>query len=973
MLIDTRKITIGLAIVVFTVILPAGLIWSMLLGHFTAQRSRLVKEAFDQLAQRLLPLEKYHDDRVFLHALLQKNFAMIDQQAGSRQLLEKKLTALRRLFPGKLKFVVYDGRGGVDRRLSDELKYLYVLKTMYDVLHELKRLYQEDPANDPTGSALLTSKISLLRGAFGDFLVQNLMLEPLQAGNMGKCLFVSDDPARQFLWYYPGVDFSLVCSIDAALIHSNTGLKMIVDRVNAENGPVKLGFINLFSYQGYGLPADAGAETELKLEARKFESYAVVARESTGFLAHFRQVSPDNLILSYQSNKMLLQPSAAATAALVGFLRWLLVMGFVFYCFFLRYRCFSLSVQLKTMLLFFFANGLPLLIMVSVGYEFFTAKKKELFNAVHEESVRVLKEFDFRFPEAGKSLARRLNAYIDERNKIYGPERWPEREISGLSSVTAEIEPQEGALYDYDGKMLFRITTTFDPSERIARDLLTKGLEFFNAGVVKPGSSIRDSFLSEMSSDDRILNNFLWFLGRFVVLNTGYSGRQTYIKFLGGEKAQTGEFFAWAAYVISWDQLSFIRTFIPGKIAETAATFAPRRLIVLERSRGEIFSQLPIVNDEIGRLLKHTPGRKLVARENVDLEGKKYLFTAIVGNEIDNGVLAVLYPQETVEKEITGLKNVFFLAGLLIAFVLFQLVRFFASRLLVPVEELAQGINRMRARDFDYRLQYRSEDEFGALVNAFNTALEGMRELAVGTAVQESLLPSGNFSGGQSRLFARSLFMSKMGGDYFDYYSLPGNRLGIFFGDVAGHGIPAAMIMAMAKAVIASAASQACPIGPISLLDAVNNVLLELKKKNWRRMMTALCIDYDMQSGEFSFANAGHCYPALVGSRGSAVKLLEHNGMPLGSSGRRPRTIFSGRLQPGETLVLYTDGIVEAVGDSGEQFGYRRFCELLQSAWDQDLEVYWRNVIAAWNSWSDAQDDDLTFMFLRLEEKDGSH
>ena len=870
-----------------------------------------------------------------------------------------------------MKFVVYDGDGSVNRLLSDEIKYVYVLKTTYEVLHELKRLYQDDPANDPLGSQLISGKISLLRGYFGDFLVQNLMLEPLQLQHLGKCLFVSDDPSRQFLWYYPGTDFSLICSIDASLVQNNTGLRMIIDRVNAKNKEIKLAFIDLASYKGYGLPEDTAAETELKLEARNFESYALDMRESANFFAYFRQISPENLVLSYQSGKYLPKPVEAATAATFSVLRWVLVAGFVFYCYFLRCRQLSLSVQLKTMLLFFFANGLPLLIMVSIGYEFFNEKKKELFNATHQESVRVMKEFDFRFPEAAKSLAQRLNSYIDELNNRFGAEYWPESEIRKLYETIAEIAPQEGVLYDRDGKTVFRITRSFDSSEKIAKDLLTKGLEFFNTGAVKPDRSVRISFLSEVSSDDRILHDFLWFIGRFILLNTGYSGRQTYIRLLGGEKAETGEFSIWGSFSISWDQLSFLKAFVPGKIAETATAVAPRHLLVFEHTREEIYSLANIDNSEIRRLLRYTLSRKLVTRENIEVNGEKYLFTAIAGNEITNSILAALYPQEIIEKKISKLKNIFLLAGLLISFVLFQLVRFFAGRLLVPVGELDRGINRMRARDFDYRLQYSSEDEFGTLINTFNKALAGMKELAVGTAVQESLLPSGKFSGEKSRLFARSLFMSKMGGDYFDYFLLPGCRLGIFFGDVAGHGIPAAMIMAMAKAVIMTAASEKCPAGPLQLLDAVNHVLLELKKRNWRRMMTALCVDYNLQTGEFSLANAGHCYPAIVGPAGNGVRFLEHGGMPLGSSSRKPRTAFSGCLQPGETLVLYTDGIIEAVGESGGQFGYPRFCELLQNAWNKDLEAYWQNVVSTYDKWAVAQDDDLTFLFLRLEEKDG--
>jgi len=63
--------------------------------------------------------------------------------------------------------------------------------------------------------------------------------------------------------------------------------------------------------------------------------------------------------------------------------------------------------------------------------------------------------------------------------------------------------------------------------------------------------------------------------------------------------------------------------------------------------------------------------------------------------------------------------------------------------------------------------------------------------------------------------------------------------------------------------------------------------------------------------------------------------------------------------------VLYTDGIVEAVNAQGEMFGYRRFSMLLQSAWSDDLEDYWKNIMSGYHNWAVNQDDDLTFMMIR--------
>lgn len=963
-----QKITRGLAFIIFAICLPGWLTWVMLISHFQIQRQSLVETGYNRLSQSIMPLENYYDDRVFFHGLLQKNFAPIDNHSQPFAALAEKISAFRRMFKGRLKFIVYESDGRINQALTDEKRFHYVLKAMFGVLQELARLYEKDPATDPGGSEFISEKMQLLRGYFGPFLTEKLMLEPFQPEYRGRCLFVSDDPEKRLLWYFHGRQFSLACFVDAALLDREIGPRLIISRFNRRHHDQKLAFIKTITYDSFGLPPSMAGHTEIMIEAGKFEAYATASRASANYLSHFRQVSPELIVAAYQHAGWLPVPFSEALRTIAGAIRWLFAMSFVLFCFSLRFPGFALSVQQKIMLLFLFANGLPLLMLASTGYEFFNEKTRDLITATHQESVRVLKEFDVRFPEVGEKLARRLNTFIDDKNNRFGSEKWPEKDIAELQKLVGEIEPQEAMLYDYKGATVFRSSWAFNPSEKMVRDMLLKALEFFNRESKRKGRRIASSVLDEVSSDDLMLNDFLWFIGRFVVLNTGDSGRMSFIRMLGGNEPGSDVFSAWGAFGISWDPAAFMRTFVAEKLSESINTVAPRRLLVFDRSSESIFPARASDNREIRRLMRQTLSRKLVTHENVEVAGQKYLFTAIAGNEIADGILAALYPQQLIEEQISRLKNIFLIVGLIMTFILFQVARFFARRLLVPVEELDRGISRMRERDFAYHIAYRSEDEFGDLISAFNSTLAGMKELAVGTAVQESLLPEGRFSGGRTRLFARSLFMSKMGGDYFDYYQLPDNRLGIFFGDVAGHGIPAAMIMAMVKAVIAAADKTRTE--PPQLLSRANQVLLELKKRNWRRMMTAICFDFNTVTGEFTFANAGQCYPAIVAADGSGARLLENSGMPLGSSSKKLPTSFSGRLQPGETLILFTDGVIEAVDNSGEQYGYERFVSLCQASWHQDLEMFWQGIIAGYRGWATCQDDDLTFLLLRLEAED---
>lgn len=961
-----RKFTLLLARVTFGLLFPVWLIWSMLTSHYQLQRENAVDKSFDQLAQSLDCLENYHDDRVFFHALFQKNFVMADNSLEPAGQLEKKISALRRMFPDKLKFIVWNNKGEINKQLTDENRFQYLLKIMFSTIHELKELFAKGSSSDPSDSEIVAAKLTLLRGYFGQFLLQKLMFEPLKPEYLGRCMFVSEETDKRLLWYYPGQNFSLACFVDASLLGKNIGPRLLVTRFNSRSRLTRLAFLQTGTYQGFGLPGLPFEEAEIKIEACKFESYAIASRESKNFLVHFRQVSPGLIVSSYQFNRHLLQPDESAVRFLFRSGRWLVLFGFLIFCLRLRYQYFALSVQQKIMLLFLFANGLPLLILVSTGYEFFNEKKKDLINATHQESMRILKEFDVRFPEIASNLANRLNVFIDEHNRQYGSQQWPEHEIQDLQKLVREIAPQEAILCDANGKEVFHLATNSSPSEKMVKDMFVQALNFFNSDSLNQSTKVKSSMLDKVSSTDLILHDFLWNMGRFRILSSGDVGRLSYIKLLGGNNTSNDEQFrVWGGLGISWNPVVFMRTFIERKLSETAKEAAPRRLIILEKQSEDIFALQPVGNREIKRLLKQTQSRKFVTREDIVVDGKKYLFTSLAGNEIADGILAALYPQSIIEKSIKRLQLTILLVGLVLFFVLMQIVRVFARRLLLPVEALGDGIERMRHRDFDYRIDFHSQDEFGELIKTFNSTLAGMKELAVGTAVQESLLPDSTFSRFNTKLFARSLFMSKMGGDYFDYFELPGQRLCIFFGDVAGHGIPAAMIMAMAKAVITAAAKDF--VSPQAVLTSTNEVLLELKKRHWRRMMTAQCFDFNLVTGEFSFANAGHCYPAVVSRGGQTVALLEINGMPLGSSSRKPYEAIYGRLKPGETLILYTDGIIEAINQAGEVFNFDRFVLLLQSSWAEDLEVYWQNINEANKVWAVSQDDDLTFLMLRLE------
>ncbi|MFZ5951586.1 MAG: SpoIIE family protein phosphatase, partial [Candidatus Rifleibacteriota bacterium] len=833
--------------------------------------------------------------------------------------------------------------------------------TMFELIHLVKRAYDQDPLQEPGQVKEIQPKLNLVKSYFGRLIIAGEMFEPLKSETRGRCLKGSEDPGKDMLWFYPGKNFSLVCLVDKGLTRRGTGPELILTRFNNGTQPEKLGFVMNLSYDSSGLPEKESLKNQILIETKNFERNAVSNRESRNFLISFRQITHKMILLSYFDSSLLKNPDEKAAGLMLRILRWVLLAIFAGFCLSLRYPQIYISIQRKIVFLLLFANGLPFLILVSTGYEFFNEKKNEMINQAHEESLRVLREFDLRYPEVTDRIAGELNQYMDERNLKYGREEWPEADVSGLLQLVRKLAPQESALLNTRCERVFHYSRTNNIAERLIEEVMQRALFFFNRRKINQ-NDLRDSMMAQITSDAESLHFFLRIQDGFSMLGVGNHKRHTFVKLIG-DRVQND---IWGVFAASWTRPRLIESVIQERLKKSAELIGVRKIMLMENETLAFYSPELAVGSVLRNLMQKTWRQKLIKKENVLINGRPYLFSAIVGNELASSVIAALYPQEIIEERVTRLKVAVVSVSLLTLLVLAYIAGLFSVRLIVPVQMLDQGITRMKLKNYDSMIDYHSEDELGNLVKAFNDTMGNMKELAVGTSVQESLLPPGICRRKSLEIFAKSLYMSKMGGDYFDYFDLPESRICLFFGDVAGHGIPAAMIMSMAKASITSISKEFA--GPGDLLKRVNQIFLHLKKNNWRRMMTAQALDVNSINGEFIIANAGHCFPYIVADNGNGLRTVKATGMPLGTESKKGYCEISGKLEPGETMILYTDGIIEAVDSKQEAFGYERFENLLQNAWSENLEQYWNSIIDVNRKWALNQDDDLTFMMIRAKE-----
>jgi sigma-B regulation protein RsbU (phosphoserine phosphatase) len=194
-------------------------------------------------------------------------------------------------------------------------------------------------------------------------------------------------------------------------------------------------------------------------------------------------------------------------------------------------------------------------------------------------------------------------------------------------------------------------------------------------------------------------------------------------------------------------------------------------------------------------------------------------------------------------------------------------------------------------------------------------------ELATARRIQTSILPRSLPELPGLRLAALYRPMTEVAGDFYDFIRLDDQHLTILIADVSGHGVPAALIASMLKVAFAQQAPHAAD--PAAVLTGLNQILSGVVDGQF---VTAACAHVDLAGGVIAYAGAGHPPALLRRASGQIVELAE-NGLFLGPFRNAKYQNISAPFQHGDSLLLYTDGIVEATLADGEPFGDERLRE----------------------------------------------
>ena len=284
------------------------------------------------------------------------------------------------------------------------------------------------------------------------------------------------------------------------------------------------------------------------------------------------------------------------------------------------------------------------------------------------------------------------------------------------------------------------------------------------------------------------------------------------------------------------------------------------------------------------------------------------------------------------------------------------------------------ALSALEKREFDERILGDLQNpppqlmEFAATFLRFSNQIRDKRrqqdELASGAIIQESLLPTAEIS---EQLRAKIDICAAMrpardvGGDFFDYFMLDSRRIALSVGDVCGKGLPASLFMAVVVTVLRITAREKGSVAEI--MARANRTLC---RGNARSMFATVffCV-FDIETGELEYCNCGHSAPLLLLADNDSVT-LPTTGIPLGLFEDRVPNSVKITIKPGDSLILYSDGVTEALNDQGVEFGESRLLAEARSNVRFGAAGTVEAIFSAVDTYSNGteQSDDITCMVV---------
>ena len=808
------------------------------------------------------------------------------------------------------------------------------------------------------------------------------------SGNVKDSSLVWADSSlkKPALWFYTLEDSSYLLLFKSENIKKTPGVKYFLES-EANKRKVNLGIFSPANKTRIWLTKNSEKLKQIEELLEKCETNNQSFKETNNLLIAKQYLTPKIRIFSYAKRN--LTPETVKKICLLASAAFLLLMTPFFIHTFrtiVNQQPNEISIRWKLAFLFFFANGIPLLAMGLISQDYYFQKRQTIIKETHRKASNLILSFDNRLLGLHAKIENKQKKFYENWIKNVQNQGYNEKQNQALIKQMKEIKatnfcfiatssPDIGTpegIYKglLDEKKLqkamskgFKNISNTNKQEKTYLGMIAKRImNEINGSATNDKTGITDigvigeSFLQKSLVE--ITHSFIKSMGTITEWGFGDEKSMTLVTFLSLPNSKKVD----CLDLVIWKHRPLEKYFLDLHLSD--ANRNPLNLKIIARNVKSDFI-LPYTfkpSLSLSEFLKRIGNRPNEEIEIIKQNGTDHLAIGFKAKNLTKYQIIGLYDLSHIDRQISRQKNDLMLFCIFSVILAFILAHFLSQAFLFPISSLQETAIAIEDRKFDHQINLNTKDEFGEIAEIFNNVLIGMEELQVAKIVQESLFPEPTFEQNNFKVFGKSITMNELGGDYLDFIKISDNQFSILMGDVAGHGVGAAVIMAMAKAGILSSTSYLT--SPLELITRLHQLIYSSKTKKQKKIMTFQYLFIDGNDGEGIYTNAGACSPIYFKKSTGETKEISLPGAALGAFKRAKFKTLDIKFEPGDAMIFYTDGIIEAHNSDGEEIGYEKFSQMVAQSWNENPEVYYQNLYQHYldHIGEMEPEDDLTIM-----------
>lgn len=935
-------------------VFPLLMFYFGLTRFFQIEHEERKKDLQHFTEQTMQKLREYSDDSRYFHLLLQNAFSCSEMKESTWQSqLENTVKSLKDAFPGGFSFIFWDAQGELIADLSDENRFSYLSKRLQKLLSGIRSDTMAGRHFGEDFSSRYNRELRMLRQFLGPFITPETLVKPFLDESSATCFQMHARGERFLGWYGESKKFSVLVFVSDKICRKLLGARRFIEDKSDKQAEVSYFLFNhseqkIFPEEGSSLLRETAINLE-KFKKMSPDDQLVSSRHFFSFLP----LKDNWWIVAAGKRQLLTDGPAKARQLFARSIAAIFIAVFVLNCYLLVHESIFHSVKIKLVMIFGYSVFIPALLFALISFDYLKEKEKQLITEATTESFQLLTSIDSQFSGFLHELSEKLNASIDQAFAKTADEEFNDRAKSAGSELFNRFQPYSFIISDDSGKDIlasaFSSNLKDDVLRRTATKELIKYLNIDEENVYRPVQGIAEAFLINYPVNHRRLLALTvtnWtFMSYIYTRNSSNKNKASHIiQFFWLEKDLQLNFFKQMVYLNkNYHNRQIIISF-----PESGQSWPPRHKI---NGLSALRRRAKLHGSSHGKLF--------------DRNGNPWLAVCQKGNILKSVILTSLIDHRLVAAKIESVRNrVISLAGwsILVCLSLFYLL---ARFLIQPIKAMSIGIEMVKMRNYSHRIAMPIANEFGKLSKSIDGALENLQELEIARVVQESLLPQDSLDLDNYIVVAESKSMKSIGGDYYDFFVDDHKNAAVLMADVSGHGVQAALLMAMAKSTLLL--NETSCIRPAEIMKSLNRIFFSLREANIRTMMTGqlVCLG---NSEEPYLINSGHCSPLIVSRDGKQAVPVYLPSLPFGFSPNRCYEPFPLDLKPGETLILFSDGILECSNKNRQVMQEEGCIEMVKACFDPDCKRYLQNIFSAYNDFSASQQDDITFVLIKRKE-----